>query len=236
MPKTEHLCQYPMDLSNQIYPVCSLFFFFSLSLSRLNSLHRDSHAGQSSQTTHIFIVWQNGARWIIQRALLSFSLQDLIDKDLKQWYENYVTALSNGTLTELQKDYFKDALNEIYKKGMEIRDNIADFTGYNNYTQQGGDSGGFEAMPQDTKELSGRFTMLQITAQNIHIDVLSLLNKMDTSIAISTVRNTLLQEVVTIMNRSTSYLEDIAADTRRIRNEFGEKIDEMNTRLRVIAG
>ena len=174
---------------------------------------------------------------LMQRALLSVALQDLIDKDLKQWYESYVKALSNGTLTELQKDYFKDALNEIYKKGTEIRDNIADFTGYNNYTQQSGDSGGFEAMSQDTaEELSGRFTMLQITAQNIHIDVLSLLNKMDTSIAISTVRNTLLQEVVTIMNRSTSYLEDIAADTRRIRNEFGEKIDEMNTRLRVIAG
>lgn len=174
---------------------------------------------------------------LMQRALLSVALQDLIDKDLKQWYESYVTALSNGTLTELQKDYFKDALNEIYKKGTEIRDNIADFTGYDNYTQQSGDSGGFEAMSQDTaEELSGRFTMLQITAQNIHIDVLSLLNKIDTSIAISTVRNTLLQEVVTIMNRSTSYLEDIAADTRRIRNEFGEKIDEMNTRLRVIAG
>lgn len=174
---------------------------------------------------------------LMQRALLSVALQDLIDKDLKQWYENYVTALSNGTLTELQKNYFKNALNEIYKKGTEIRDNIADFTGYDNYTQQSGDSGGFEAMSQDTaEELSGRFTMLQITAQNIHIDVLSLLNKMDTSIAISTVRNTLLQEVVTIMNRSTSYLEDIAADTRRIRNEFGEKIDEMNTRLRVIAG
>lgn len=174
---------------------------------------------------------------LMQRALLSVALQDLIDKDLKQWYESYVTALSNGTLTELQKDYFKDALNEIYKKGTEIRDNIADFTGYDNYTQQSGDSGGFEAMSQDTaEELSGRFTMLQITAQNVHIDVLNLLNKMDTSIAISTVRNTLLQEVVTIMNRSTSYLEDIAADTRRIRNEFGEKIDEMNTRLRVIAG
>lgn len=174
---------------------------------------------------------------LMQRALLSVALQDLIDKDLKQWYESYVTALSNGTLTELQKDYFKNALNEIYKKGTEIRDNIADFTGYDNYTQQSGDSGGFEVMSQDTaEELSGRFTMLQITAQNIHIDVLSLLNKMDTSIAISTVRNTLLQEVVTIMNRSTSYLEDIAADTRRIRNEFGEKIDEMNTRLRVIAG
>lgn len=174
---------------------------------------------------------------LMQRALLSVALQDLIDKDLKQWYESYVTALSNGTLTELQKDYFKDALNEIYKKGTEIRDNIADFTGYDNYTQQSGDSGGFEAMSQDTaEELSGRFTMLQITAQNVHIDVLNLLNKMDTSIAISTVRNTLLQEVVTIMNRSTSFLEDIAADTRKIRNEFGEKIDEMNTRLRVIAG
>lgn len=174
---------------------------------------------------------------LMQRALLSVALQDLIDKDLKQWYESYVTALSNGTLTELQKDYFKDALNEIYKKGTEIRDNITDFTGYDNYTQKSGDSGGFEAMSQDTaEELSGRFTMLQITAQNVHIDVLNLLNKMDTSIAISTVRNTLLQEVVTIMNRSTSYLEDIAADTRRIRNEFGEKIDEMNTRLRVIAG
>lgn len=174
---------------------------------------------------------------LMQRALLSVALQDLIDKDLKRWYESYVTALSNGTLTELQKDYFKDALNEIYKKGTEIRDNIADFTGYDNYTQKSGDSGGFEAMSQDTaEELSGRFTMLQVTAQNVHIDVLNLLNKMDTSIAISTVRNTLLQEVVTIMNRSTSYLEDIAADTRRIRNEFGEKIDEMNTRLRVIAG
>lgn len=173
---------------------------------------------------------------MMQQALLKMALEKLFDEKLKPLYERYVTALSNGTLTELEKEEFQRQWDEASKEGIQIRDNLAEFTGYDK-TQQEGDSGGFEAMSQETAdELNGRFTMLQRAAESTRIDVLGILNKMDTSIAISTVRNTLLQEVVTIMNRSTSYLEDIAADARKMYVEFGEKFDTMNTKLKLIAG
>lgn len=63
---------------------------------------------------------------------------------------------------QIKKDYA--AMSAAAK---EEADKIMEITGYGESSQQSGDSGGFEAMSQDTaEELSGRFTMLQVTAQN----------------------------------------------------------------------
>lgn len=63
---------------------------------------------------------------------------------------------------QIKKDYAA-----MYAAAKEEADKIMDITGYGESSQQSGDSGGFEAMSQDTaEELSGRFTMLQVTAQN----------------------------------------------------------------------
>ena len=65
-------------------------------------------------------------------------------------------------LEQIKKDYA--AMSAAAK---EEADKIMEITGYGESSQQSGDSGGFEAMSQDTaEELSGRFTMLQVTAQN----------------------------------------------------------------------
>lgn len=174
---------------------------------------------------------------MIQRALLQFAISDIMDNDLKRFYESITeeVAASGDELTAERIEFYRQWENEIAKKGLAERDRIAEITGYDKTSQQSGDSGGFESMTQETaEELSGRFTALQVTAQNTRIDVMNILNKLDTSIAISTVRNTMLQEVVNLMNRSTSFLEDIAADARKMRNEFGEKFDEMNKYLKAI--
>lgn len=63
---------------------------------------------------------------------------------------------------QIKKDY-----KAMYAAAKEEVDKIMEITGYGESSQQSGDSGGFEAMSQDTaEELSGRFTMLQVTAQN----------------------------------------------------------------------
>lgn len=63
---------------------------------------------------------------------------------------------------QIKKDY--EAMRAAAKEEV---DKIMDITGYGESSQQSGDSGGFGAMSQDTaEELSGRFTMLQVTAQN----------------------------------------------------------------------
>ena len=65
-------------------------------------------------------------------------------------------------IEQIKKDY--EAMRAAAKEEV---DKIMDITGYGESSQQSGDSGGFEAMSQDTaEELSGRFTMLQVTAQN----------------------------------------------------------------------
>ena len=65
-------------------------------------------------------------------------------------------------IEQIKKDY--EAMRAAAKEEV---DKIMEITGYGESSQQSGDSGGFEAMSQDTaEELSGRFTMLQVTAQN----------------------------------------------------------------------
>lgn len=50
---------------------------------------------------------------------------------------------------------------------MEEARELQEAMGYDQTSQQDGDTGGFEAMSQDTaEELSGRFTALQVVAQN----------------------------------------------------------------------
>lgn len=85
---------------------------------------------------------------------------------LQKVYDDMADAIGSDNeqlrFEQIKKDYEAmraAAKEEAYK--------IMDITGYRESSQQSGDSGGYEAMSQDTaEELSGRFTMLQVTAQN----------------------------------------------------------------------
>lgn len=88
--------------------------------------------------------------------------KDKLQKVLDDMAEAIGSDNEQQRLEQIKKDYA--AMSAAAK---EEADKIMEITGYGESSQQSGDSGGFEAMSQDTaEELSGRFTMLQVTAQN----------------------------------------------------------------------
>lgn len=88
--------------------------------------------------------------------------KDKLQKVLDDMAEAIGSDNEQQRIEQIKKDY-----KAMYSAAKEEVDKIMEITGYGESSQQSGDSGGFEAMSQDTaEELSGRFTMLQVTAQN----------------------------------------------------------------------
>lgn len=88
--------------------------------------------------------------------------KDKLQKVLDDMAEAIGSDNEQQRFEQIKKDYA--AMSAAAK---EEADKIMEITGYGESSRQSGDSGGFEAMSQDTaEELSGRFTMLQVTAQN----------------------------------------------------------------------
>ena len=94
--------------------------------------------------------------------MVNKNYKDKLQKVLDDMAEAIGSDNEQQRIEQIKKDYA--AMSAAAK---EEADKIMDITGYGESSQQSGDSGGFEAMSQDTaEELSGRFTMLQVTAQN----------------------------------------------------------------------
>ena len=94
--------------------------------------------------------------------MVNKNYKDKLQKVLDDMAEAIGSDNEQQRIEQIKKDYA--AMSAAAK---EEADKIMEITGYGESSQQSGDSGGFEAMSQDTaEELSGRFTMLQVTAQN----------------------------------------------------------------------
>ena len=108
----------------------------------------------------------------MMRALLNAKIGDVLDNELQSWYDDWAqTMKANGgqmSSSDLQK--YKDGWNAIVQQGIEIRDNLADLTGYKDRTgsSASGSTGSWQSMGQDTaEELNGRFTALQINSERM---------------------------------------------------------------------
>lgn len=156
---------------------------------------------------------------------------------LETWAKSVAQIMKNTNEADRQKQLAeaKAEYAEIVRQAKDEAGLLQEMMGYNATEQQDGTSGGFESMTEDTaEELSGRFTALQVVAQNTFVNVVQIANKLDTSLAIDTVRNTFLQDIITLMNRSTSFLEDIANDTKKMRNEQADNFSQIITKLKTI--
>lgn len=108
----------------------------------------------------------NDVNKMFANALVTQMVNKKYKDKLQKVLDDMAEAIGNDNeqqrLEQIKKDY--EAMRAAAK---EEADKIMDITGYGESSQQNGDSGGFEAVSQDTaEELSGRFTMLQVTAQN----------------------------------------------------------------------
>lgn len=108
----------------------------------------------------------NDVNKMFANALVTQMVNKNYKDKLQKVFDDMAEAIGSDNeqlrLEQIKKDY--EAMRAAAKEEV---DKIMDITGYGESSQQSGDSGGFEAMSQDTaEELSGRFTMLQVTAQN----------------------------------------------------------------------
>ena len=175
----------------------------------------------------------------MQKALLSFSMEDLINGDLKKLYDDWAKAMKdkNGKLTKEDVDAFYKRYDDIVQEGLKRRDDWSKVTGYtgSSSSSQTATSGGWASMGQDTAdELNGRFTALQIAGENISASMVTAVAQMETIISTGISTNGAVAEIRNMMIMTNSYLEDIVKYSKLTYNDFGSKLDEMNRKLKEI--
>ena len=176
---------------------------------------------------------------MMQKALLSYSMDDLIEGDLKKLYDDWAKAIDDkeGKLTEADIDAFNKRYDDIVQEGLKRRDEWAKVTGYtgSSSSSQTATSGGWASMGQDTAdELNGRFTALQIAGESIAQNMTTTISQMESIVTLGISTNGAVLEIRNMMIMTNSYLEDIVKYSKLTYNDFGAKLDDMNRRLKVI--
>nr|DAW48818.1 MAG TPA: tail tape measure protein [Caudoviricetes sp.] len=172
---------------------------------------------------------------MLQKALLSYSMQDLINGDLKKLYDDWAKAIedSKGQLTEDQIDEFNKRYDDIVNEGLERRDDWSKLTGYTGSSSQTATSGGWASMGQETAdELNGRFTALQIAGESVAQNMETTIAMMETIMTLGISTNGAVLEIRNMMIMTNSYLEDIARYSKLTYTDFGSKLDDMNNKLK----
>lgn len=175
----------------------------------------------------------------MQKSLLSFSMEDLINGDLKKLYDDWAKAMKdkNGKLTKDDVDAFYKRYDDIVQEGLKRRDEWAKVTGYtgSSSSSQTATSGGWASMGQDTAdEMNGRFTALQIAGESIAQNMTTTISQMESIVTLGISTNGAVLEIRNMMIMTNSYLEDIVKYSKLTYNDFGAKLDDMNRRLKDI--
>ena len=175
----------------------------------------------------------------MQKSLLSFSMEDLINGDLKKLYDDWAKAMKdkNGKLTKEDVNAFYERYDEIVQEGLKRRDEWAKITGYtgSSSSSQTATSGGWASMGQDTAdELNGRFTALQIAGESIAQNMTTTISQMESIVTLGISTNGAVLEIRNMMIMTNSYLEDIVKYSKLTYNDFGTKLDDMIRRLKDI--
>lgn len=175
----------------------------------------------------------------VQKSLLSYDMEDLINGKLKKLYEDWAHAVddANGDPSKFDIEEFQKRYDEIVKEGIKRRDDWAKVTGYtgSSSSSQTATSGGWASMGQDTgDELNGRFTALQIAGESIAQNMTTTISQMESIVTLGISTNGAVLEIRNMMIMTNSYLEDIVKYSKLTYNDFGTKLDDMNRRLKDI--
>jgi tape measure domain-containing protein len=176
---------------------------------------------------------------MMQKAFLSYSMEDLINGDLKKLYDDWAKAIkdNDGKLTETDIEAFNKRYDDIVQEGLKRRDDWAKVTGYtgSSSSSQTATSGGWASMGQDTAdELNGRFTALQIAGESIAQNMTTTISQMESIVTLGISTNGAVLEIRNMMIMTNSYLEDIVKYSKLTYNDFGTKLDDMVRRLKDI--
>ena len=154
------------------------------------------------------------------------------DPLIKQLYEDWAKAMENdGRISEGEMQQLEHQRQVIYDMMQNDRQYIDELTErFGDYSEDTASSRGFASMSQESAdELNGRFSAVQIAAENIGSQVISIYSQMLLMSQTQTSSNNYLQEIRNMMITGNSYLEDIAKYSKQIYLDFATKLDDITT-------
>ena len=152
-------------------------------------------------------------------AIMNYLVNSPLKESLQEWYSKFAEDMSDGILTELEKQGLQDMYHSIYQKGVETRDAALAAAGISLDDEFSQDStkGGFATASQDSiDELNGRFTALQMSA--IHIEEMMSTNIVNVSLIAAHVdeSNNRVSDIVNLMVICNGHLETIVKNTKEL--------------------
>ena len=96
------------------------------------------------------------------QAMLSNQIADLYSDALQEWYDKYAEYMSDFTLSDEEMAELREEFSDIVNGALELRDALAEATGYDSLSDRSGTTGGITTASQDTvDELNARATTIQ---------------------------------------------------------------------------
>lgn len=146
----------------------------------------------------------------MQRALLNFSMGELFDDELREWYNGIAKLMkeNGGKLTKEQLEDARKEYDKMVQDAMNERDKIAEITGNtgsSSSSQEASKKGFATASQNSIDELTGRFTALQIAGEEIK----------NQNVVQSQSFNILTMKADTLLSINTE-MRNIADDTRNL--------------------
>ena len=142
------------------------------------------------------------------RAVLSDKVGEMFKTRLNNWYNDFASAMEDGTLSDNEIEALRNSYNDIVKDAMAERDDLANAIGYtsSDNEQQSASKKGFATASQDSiDELSGRATAMY--ESNLRIE---------TAEQQQTVAITELRGSISALTAQASGMYNIADETRTI--------------------
>lgn len=184
----------------------------------------------------------------MQRALLNFSMGEMFDEDLKEWYDGIAKLMKDqgGELTEQQLKDAREGYDKIVKDALNERDKLAQITGYtggkDESTRKAAQKGIATASQDSIDELRGTMTNVQGHTYNINENTARIATGINTLTehtkhltCLADIDNT-MQSLLTMRKESIEHLSNIAEYTSNLveMKEFMRSmkagIDTLNTK------
>ena len=187
----------------------------------------------------------------MQRALLNFSMGEMFDEDLKEWYDGIAKLMKEqgGELTKEQLDDARKEYDGIVKDALNERDKLAQITGYTGGKDEDSEDGrkaaqkGIATASQDSiDELKGTMTNVQGHTYSINENTARIATGINTLTehtkhltCLADIDNT-MQSLLTMRKESIEHLSNIAEYTSNLveMKEFMRSmkagIDTLNTK------
>lgn len=164
-------------------------------------------------------------------AVMNAQVGELLDKELKEWYDRFSDYMVDGDLTDAEIEALRQRWDNIVKEGVSMRDAISTATGYGSSSEGSATYNAAKSFTQEQGDiLNGRLTAIQIhTAEGNAIgrQIAASLQAMEALVPSGREANTAVLEIRNMMIYTNSHLEDLVRYAKATYNDFGKKLENV---------